>query len=964
MPPLTGRRLWRSTQELAADPEFLARAAAEFPSLAPGLDGASRRRVLQLMGAVFALSGLSACDSGPPGGLLIPAVRNPPNIVPGLPNEYATAHVHDGYALGTVVTHNMGRPFRVQGNPHHPSSLGAADPFSIAEVLDFYDPDREFALSRDGMPADHQSLAAALIAERARLGEARGAGLRILTGTLTSPTLARQLDALLVQYPEARWHQWQPISRDNVARGANLAYGAPLELVAHLDRADVILAIDSDLLSSAPGWLRYARDYTTRRNPTRTQRMSRLYVVESSATNMGAIADNHLVAGPTEAHRFMLALAAGVLNRGAMPPDAPNWANSVIADLMTNRGRAFVHVGPDQPPETHALVHAINEALGGRNATYELVQPIAHAVQDQAASLGELVHDMHAGRVGTLVIIDQNPLFAAPAGLGFADALKRVPLNIALSVQPNETTSVAQWSIPMKHPWETWSDARGHDGTATIMQPQAMPLFSGHGPGEMLMLLGGPTAVTDIELVQETWKPAFSGSFPDNWREALAKGVVPGTVSARADTPLRPDAAHSIPPAPPQHALSLVFRPDPALWDGRHANNPWLQELPRPITKLTWDNPLHIAPALASKFGLANGDNVQVKVGRAAVTAPVWIVPGQAPDVVTAPLGGGRTQVGSVGQGAGVNYYPLTGSKFAPTFARAEGHTRLASTVHHNALLEADDKILKHGTLADFQHKPDFAHNEHQEPHLYRWVSPGPVAWGMSIDLNRCIGCNACVIACQSENNIPTVGKEQVYREREMFWLRIDLYHEGGIDNPDKFFEPVLCMHCEQAPCEIVCPVMATNHDSEGLNLMIYNRCIGTRFCSNNCPYKVRRFNFYGYGNQQPRPPASWNPEVTVRGRGVMEKCTYCVQRIAAERIAADRENRSERNIRTACQQACPAQVFTFGNLRNLEDEVVKRKASPLDFAMLEDQNTHPRTTYEAVVRNPNPDIGDGAERT
>jgi molybdopterin-containing oxidoreductase family iron-sulfur binding subunit len=480
----------------------------------------------------------------------------------------------------------------------------------------------------------------------------------------------------------------------------------------------------------------------------------------------------------------------------------------------------------------------------------------------------------------------------------------------------------------------------------------------------MLMLLGGPTTPTDIELVQETWKPAFGGSFPDNWREALAKGVVSGTVSARADTPLRPDAAHSVPPAPLQRELSLVFRPDPALWDGRHANNPWLQELPRPITKLTWDNPLHIAPALASKFGLANGDNVQVKVGRAAVTAPVWIVPGQAPDVVTAPLGGGRTQVGSVGQGAGVNYYPLTGSKFAPTFARAEGHTRLASTVHHNALLEADDKILKHGTLADFQHKPDFAHNEHQEPHLYRWVSPGPVAWGMSIDLNRCIGCNACVIACQSENNIPTVGKEQVYREREMFWLRIDLYHEGGIDNPDKFFEPVLCMHCEQAPCEIVCPVMATNHDSEGLNLMIYNRCIGTRFCSNNCPYKVRRFNFYGYGNQQPRPPASWNPEVTVRGRGVMEKCTYCVQRIAAERIAADRENRSERNIRTACQQACPAQVFTFGNLRNLEDEVVKRKASPLDFAMLEDQNTHPRTTYEAVVRNPNPDIGDGAERT
>jgi Fe-S-cluster-containing dehydrogenase component len=570
---------------------------------------------------------------------------------------------------------------------------------------------------------------------------------------------------------------------------------------------------------------------------------------------------------------------------------------------------------------------------------------------------------MRAGKVSVLVTIDQNPVFAAPAHLGFADALQRVPLNIALSVQPNETTSVAQWSLPMKHSWESWSDARGHDGTATIMQPQAMPLFNGYGPSEMLGLLAGPMVPADMDLVLETWKPTLGGKSSDNWREALAKGVVSGTASARADTPLRPDTANILPPAPPQRELSLMFRPDPSLWDGRHANNPWLQELPRPITKLTWDNPLHIAPALASRYGLANGDNVQVKVGEAAVTAPVWIVPGQAPDVVTAPLGGGRTQVGSVGQGAGTNYYPLTGTQHAPGFARAEGHTRLASTVHHSVLLETDDKILKHGTLADFQRTPDFAHNERQEPHLYRWVPSGPAAWAMSVDLNACIGCNACVIACQSENNVPTVGKDEVSREREMSWLRIDLYHDGGIDNPDKFFEPVLCMHCEQAPCELVCPVMATNHDSEGLNLMIYNRCIGTRFCSNNCPYKVRRFNFFGYADQQPRSPGSWNPDVTVRGRGVMEKCTYCVQRIAEERVVADRENRPQRSIKTACQQACPAQVFTFGNLRNAEDEVVKRKASPLDFAMLEDQNTHPRTTYEAVVRNPNPDISNRTGR-
>jgi MoCo/4Fe-4S cofactor protein with predicted Tat translocation signal len=963
MPPLNGRRLWRSAQELAADPEFVARAAGEFPSLAPSLEGASRRRVLQLMGAALALSGLSACDSGPPGGVLIPAVRNPPNIIPGLPNEYATAHVHDGYALGTVVTHNMGRPFRVQGNPHHPSSLGAVDPFAIAQVLDFYDPDREFSLTRNGMATDDQALAATLLTERTRLGETHGAGLRILTGTVTSPTLAHQLDALMAEYPEARWHQWQPISRDNVSGGAILAYGTPVELIAHLDRADVIVAIDSDLLSSAPGWVRYARDFASRRNPTRTTKMNRLYVVESSASIMGAIADNHFVTGPAEAHRFVLALAAGILDRGVSPSDTPEWAGPIISDLTANRGRAFVHVGPDHPPETHALVHAMNEALGGRNATYDLIQPVAHAIQDHSASLRDLVGDMNAGKVSTLVIIDQNPVWAAPGHLRFADALQRVPLSVALSVHPNETTSVAQWSIPMKHQWETWGDARAHDGTATILQPQAMPLFGGYGPSEMLALLAGSTTPTDFELVQETWKPVLNGNLMNAWREALAHGVVANTASARADVPLRPDAASRLPPAPPERDLTLLFRPDPSVWDGRHANNPWLQELPRPITKLTWDNPLHIAPALANRFGLANGDHVQVKVGDASVTAPVWIVPGQALDVITAPLGGGRTQVGSVGQGAGTNYYTLTGTTLAPAFARAEGNSRLASTVHHNVLLQADDKILKHATLAEFQQKPDFAHNEQPEPHLYRWVPSGPAAWAMSVDLNRCIGCNACVIACQSENNIPTVGKDEVYQEREMFWLRIDLYNEGSIADPDKFFEPVLCMHCEQAPCEIVCPVMATNHDSEGLNLMIYNRCVGTRFCSNNCPYKVRRFNFHGYGYQQARPAGSWNPDVTVRGRGVMEKCTYCVQRIAEERVAADRENRPQRSIKTACQQACPTQVFTFGNLRNPEDAVVTRKASPLDFAMLEDQNTHPRTTYEAVIRNPNADISNGRKR-
>jgi molybdopterin-containing oxidoreductase family iron-sulfur binding subunit len=442
------------------------------------------------------------------------------------------------------------------------------------------------------------------------------------------------------------------------------------------------------------------------------------------------------------------------------------------------------------------------------------------------------------------------------------------------------------------------------------------------------------------------------------WSDALANGVVLSTASAKSDVRLRAEASQIVPPATAGGAaLSILFRPDPSLWDGRFANNPWLQELPRPLTKLVWDNPLLIAPALAEPMQLKNGDCVRLSIEGTSVVAPVWVMPGQAPDCITALLGSGRRASGTVGDGGGVDYYPLTGLKGAAVLHKAQGRVELASTVHHNLLLETPPEILRHGTLAEYLANPQFAANEHPEPHLYRTVPAGPAAWAMSVDLNACIGCNACIVACQAENNIPVVGKEQVLREREMHWLRIDRYFEGKPEAPESFFQPVLCMHCEEAPCENVCPVGATVHDSEGLNVMVYNRCVGTRFCSNNCPYKVRRFNFFGYSNEQHRPPQSWNPDVTVRARGVMEKCSYCVQRIAEARIVADRESRPVGEVKTACQSACPTQAFTFGNLADPESEVSKRKRSPLDFAMLEAQATKPRTTYEALVRNPNPAI-------
>jgi MoCo/4Fe-4S cofactor protein with predicted Tat translocation signal len=1067
-------RPWRSVAEWEQDPAFLARAAQEFPGLAEALASPhSRRTALKLMAAAFAMGGLDGCDIGAPDGRLIPAVKAPPNIIPGLPNFYSTATVLDGFATGILVEHQMGRPVKVEGNPLHPASLGATDVFAQAQVLDFYDPDRSSAIALRRRPSDRQTFLSALTAQRQRVKETRGAGFRILTGTITSPTLAAQLDALLALYPEGRWHQWNPVSRDNCFKGAQLAFAEAVDLVPKLAAADLVLAIDSDLLSSAPGHLRCARELMSRRNPARQgaggAQMNRIYAIEPTPTLVGAVADHRFMVGPRELPAIVAGLAAAVL-QGAAASRAgelaggtsssgsaglgsgsssapgsssglPAWVAKIASDLMTHPGRVLVHVGPDQPPEVHALAHAMNEKLGARGATFDLIEPVANAPEDQGLSLRDLVTDMRAGKVTTLLIIDSNPVFAAPGALGFAEALQRVGFSVALSPTPDETFSAATWAIPMTHPWETWGDARAFDGTATILQPQAMPLYGGFSAPQMLALFYDPSTEETLvdglpdtmQLVQATWKQRFDADFPSRWHDALADGVVQGTAAGKANPTLRSESLIGIaaqiatsgartadtattenngraPSAvdtttPTSHPpLTILFRPDPHIWDGRYANNAWLQELPRPLTKLTWDNPLLISPTLARKSNLRNGDQVQLAIGDLSVLAPVWILPGQAADCVVAPLGFGRRHTGNVAAGTGFDYYPLVGLQGTPTMEKTGHHVRLASTDHHNLIFNAAGDLIKHGTLAAYRENPGFLRavepgsrnrnpqqlgsqkgNPHElgssapapkeahlrEPNpqapdpkvpnaeLYRWQPEGPAAWAMSIDLNACIGCNACVVACQSENNIPVVGKEQVIHEREMHWLRIDRYWEGQPDDPHTYFQPILCMHCEQAPCETVCPVGATVHDSEGLNVMVYNRCVGTRFCSNNCPYKVRRFNYYGYAKEERRPLEARNPDVSVRARGVMEKCTFCVQRIAEARIAADKENRPVGTVTTACQAACPTQAITFGNLRDPSSAVAKRKQSPLDYALLVEQNTHPRVTYEARIHNPGPELSD-----
>jgi MoCo/4Fe-4S cofactor protein with predicted Tat translocation signal len=951
-----GSKWWRSLEQAAADPEFLARAAQEFPGLGDALaEPLGRRQVLKLMAASFVLGGLGACDSKF-GENLVPAVKIPPNIVPGLPNLYATAHVQGGYASGVVVTHMMGRPIKVAGNPEHPASLGAIDVYAQAQLLEFYDPDRSAQISVRGEPSDRQSLESSLAVQRAVLADKHGAGLRILTGTVTSPTLATQIDALRRQYPEAQWAQWEPICRDAVHQGAQLAFGRRVDVVAHVDQIDVLLAIDSDLLSTAPGRLRYARDFASRRNPTRTSSMSRVYAIEPTPTLIGSVADHRFVAGPQELQGIVAALAAGIL-QNTPSVSAPSWVGALISDLKGAHGRALVHVGPEQPAALHALAHAMNVALSGRGSAFELIEPVAHDLLIQGDSLKTLIADMRAGLVTHLLVLDSNPGFSAPTAWGFADALKRVPFSVSLAQSADETARLTTWFVPRAHDWETWSDARAYDGTCGILQPQALPLFGGVSPHELIALFGSSASVSAEQAVRATWATHMGHNFSRQWSDALAAGIVAGTASAVSDARLHADAVQNVSATISGNELSILFRPDPSIWDGRYANNPWLQELPRPLTKIVWDNPLLIAPALARQMDLRNGDRVRLSIENATVVTPVWIMPGQAPHCITAFLGSGRRAAGTVGDGVGVDFYPLTGLSGSVLLRKEGGKVDLASTVHHNLLLETPPDILRHGTLAQYLANPHFAANEQPEPHLYGVERSGPAAWAMSVDLNACIGCNACVIACQAENNIPVVGKSQVLHEREMHWLRIDRYFEGQPEAPESFFQPVLCMHCEEAPCENVCPVGATVHDSEGLNVMVYNRCVGTRFCSNNCPYKVRRFNFYGYGSEQHRPAQSWNPDVTVRARGVMEKCSYCIQRIAEARIIADRENRAVGEVKTACQSACPTQAFSFGNLADPQSDVVKRKRSPLDFAMLEKQNTKPRTTYEALVRNPNPAI-------
>ena len=993
--------LWRNLAELRDSEAFRAAVENEFPRQAIPLGlGVDRRRFMQLMGASLALGGAAACTKQPV-EKIVPYVRQPEEVIPGLPLSFATAVPVGGYALGVLATSHMGRPTKIEGNPEHPASLGSTDAFAQASVLGLYDPDRSKTILNGGRIRTWEKLVDALTVELAKQEATGGAGLRILTGVVTSPTLAAQIQAVLARFPGARWYQWQPVNDRSAVLASRAAFGRDLSVRYDLARAQVVLTLDCDLLGEGPGAVRYSRDFARGRRvweaPEGGGGVNRLYAVECTPCPTSTLADHRLALPPAEIGAFAAALAAALGVPGVTAPagsisaTADFLLGALARDLAAHRGTSLVAAGQAAPPDVHVLAHAINEHLGNVGTTVLLSEPVAASPVDPLAELLELTAELRAGKVEVLFVLDSNPVYDTPVDLGFAEALlsESTRLRVHWGLYDDETARYCHWHVNATHYLETWGDARAYDGTVTLQQPLIDPLYGGRSAHELLAVLEGRSGVGAREVVQAMWTAHLGGE--SGWRQAVHDGFIANSaappVAAAVNAGAVTAAARALgDAAAAKPAITLAFRPDPSVWDGRYANNPWLQELPHPFSKVVWDNPVLVSPRTARELGLDDGTHdglpgreaamVHLEADGRAIGAPVWVLPGQADGVLTLHLGYARTRVGKVGNGVGFDTYLLrTVAGFwnlpgAEARALPERH-QLASTQGHFMMSDRpggkERPLVRHATLDEYRRDPGFVHAEEKAPPagmtLYN-PEEFPYKghkWGMAINLSACTGCNACVVACVAENNIPVVGKEQVYRGREMQWLRIDQYYAGDYESPGAVYnQPVPCMQCENAPCEVVCPVAATNHSDEGLNDMVYNRCVGTRYCSNNCPYKVRRFNFYKFADWTTESiKLQRNPNVSVRARGVMEKCTYCVQRINAARIDSEREERPLRDgeVTPACAQACPTEAIVFGDINDPAARVTGLKGQPLNYGLLEELNTRPRTTYLGRVSNPNPEV-------
>jgi molybdopterin-containing oxidoreductase family iron-sulfur binding subunit len=1050
-----GKKFWRSLEELADAPEFREFVAREYPQHAEEWnDPVERRTFLKLMGASMALAGLSGCVFQP-AEKIVPNVKQPEDQVPGKALFFATASSLGGIATPLLARSNDGRPTKLEGNPDHPNSRNgdpqdrgssATDIFSQASILSLYDPDR----SQIPLYREESRTWSTFVGEiRTALDEQRpkqGAGMRFLTETVTSPTLAAQMKGILTEFPQAKWHQYEPVNNDNARAGAMMAFGQPVNTIYDFSEADRILSLDADFLSVHPGTLKYARDFAATRRPSEGlpdnlkgffsdlhKEMSRLYVIETTPTTTGASADHHWSIKPSELLKAATAVAALLGVKTVAMETSTSGLDAIARDLLQVKGASIVIAGKEAPPAVHALAHAMNDALANVGKTVFYTDPVAANSVDQRQSLQELLKDIDDGHVEMLVIVGGNPVYNTPADLKLDKdrMFKATKLRVHLSQYRDETSELCHWQIPESHYLETWSDTRSYDGTVSIVQPLIEPLYQSKSAHELLAVFTPQYDKKPYDIIREFWQAGeqhvvfsnqptaqsgqqaavggqqsvvagrLSADFESWWRKCVHDGFVPNTalptktVSLKAGGGL-PETGKmpALPAGGSNSGFELVFRTDPTIYDGRFANNGWLQELPKPLSKLTWDNAALVSPNTAKQLGLEKtigkkGGDIYVdtiKITHQGRTfsdpVPTWITPGQPDGVITLHLGYGRKSAGRVGNEHGFNAYEIRTSDSPWTASgvqveKASVQHLLAVTQLHFMLEDRNfskedrdvlrsqtlDEYLK-GTPAGETHDPP-PHDTLYQPELFDYQNQGNglnYAWGMAIDLNNCVGCNACTIACQSENNIPVVGKEQVVRSREMHWIRVDTYFKGeDASHPEATnFMPVPCMHCENAPCEPVCPVHATVHSAEGLNDMVYNRCVGTKYCSNNCPYKVRRFNFFLYQDwETPTYQLMRNPEVTVRSRGVMEKCTYCVQRIQGAKIQSELEGRKVRDgeIVTACQAVCPTEAIVFGDVNDPNSRVSKLKAEQRNYSLLAELNTKPRTTYLTAIRNPNPEI-------
>ena len=1031
-----GKSYWRGIEEKLDTPEFEEWAAREFPEGVEDLkDPMSRRKFLTLMGASMALAGLSACRR--PVEKIVPYVKAPEDIIPGLSQYYATTMPFGLNAYGVLVKSHEGRPTKIEGNEKHPSSLGKTNAFAQAEILNLYDPDRAKKITLNGADSTWQAFVDFWRSESSRLKSQNGKGLAILTESFASPTLARLTNDFLAAYPEAKVVVYEPVSDENIFEGIRIATGVAMQPIYAYQNAKVVLALDADIFQRESEHIVNSRGFIDgRRITSEKDTMNRLYAVESAFSLTGAMADHRLRLQSRQIGAFVAALALELKAQGlSLPLDLSayashnfdkKWIAAVAKDLLANKGASVLVAGRQQPALVHALVHALNDALGNLDKTVSYCR-FKDAVTPSREKFAAFVKDMQAGGIETLVMLGVNPIYNAPADLNFADALKKVTHTIHFGSHNDETAKASEWQLPKAHFLESWGDARSADGTASLIQPLIAPLYAdARSTVEVLNLITTGVEVKGYDLVRETWKKEATGPFEDFWRKALHDGVIENSASQKSyariewaktvdavlarlmerkgkdekpadlaerakNTYLGGNAVSKLLSEKPfattaadSKNLEVVFHPSPSTYDGRYANNAWLQELPDPIAKVTWDNAALMSQETAKSLGLKatfalsehEREKVKLRFKGKEIESPVWVVPGFADNSVTLLLGYGRTAVGRVGNGVGCNTYALRTTDAADfgtgvEIVKTNAETLVASTQYFGTM--EGRAIVVEGTLAEYKKEPEFVDKKipHFKPtNLYE--SPVKLdsghQWGMVIDLNACIGCNACAIACQSENNIPVVGKEQTARGRHMHWIRIDRYFAGNdMNNPEMVYQPVACQHCENAPCEQVCPVAATVHDNEGLNSMIYNRCIGTRYCANNCPYKVRRFNYFNFqndnmvwGGEVPLTvQMAMNPEVTVRSRGVMEKCTYCVQRIHTSQILAKNEKRElvDGEILSACQQVCPTDAIVFGNILDPNSKVAQLKKQNRKYELLAELNVKPRTSYLAKLRNPNPEL-------